>query len=245
MGVLKDGAPELIGQVEGGELSVHIAGLLTKLRKLEQKEIISQGSQAIGFAAKRIQVQLKEKRGEENFSKFHKKVQPLKELSQYPVILADPPWLYEHTESYTWAPQSNYPVMSLTEICNLSVPEICTKDAMLFLWAPSPKIMEAGEVIKAWGFDYRTAFVWIKNRIGTGYYIRQQHENLLIARRGNPPVPATKNRPPSAIMADRRNHSEKPEEAYQAIERMYPGLPKLELFARKRRPGWDAWGQEV
>ena len=243
--VLKAGASELVGLVDKGELPVHTAGFLARLHKSEQRETISQGPRAVTFAAKRIEKQLKEKRGEENFSKFHKKVKPLKELGRYSVILADPPWPYEYAESCSRDPQSKYPARSLTDIGNLEVPQICTDDAILFLWSPIPKVMDAGEVVKAWGFDYRTGFVWDKKSKGMGYYIRQQHEFLLIARRGNPPVPLPKNRPPSGIYAPREAHSKKPEEAYQAIEKMYPGLPKIELFARKRRDGWEAWGNEV
>ncbi len=116
---------------------------------------------------------------------------------------------------------------------------------MLFLWSPSSKLSEAIRVIEAWGFTQRTVMVWAKPSIGAGYLVRQQHEQLLIAKRGNPPVPAPSNRPASLINAPRTEHSEKPEEAYQAIEKMYPGLPKLELFARKPREGWDCWGNEV
>ena len=243
--VLKAGASEHVGLVDKGELPVHTAGFLAKLRKTEQEEIISEGRQAVAFAAKRIERQLKEKRGEENLNRFYKKVQPLRELGRHPIILADPPWPYEHSESYSRDPQSRYPAMSLTEIGNLEVPDICTDDAILFLWSPIPKVMEAGEVVKAWGFDYRTGFVWDKKSIGMGRYLRQQHELLLIARRGNPPVPLPKNRHSSGIYAPRKAHSEKPEEFYRIIERMYPGLPKIELFARKPREGWDCWGNEV
>jgi N6-adenosine-specific RNA methylase IME4 len=75
--------------------------------------------------------------------------------------------------------------------------------------------------------------------------VRNQHELLLIGRRGEMPVPLPANRPPSVIQAPRREHSQKPDEAYEVIERMYPGLPKIELFARNIRPGWMQWGNEV
>jgi N6-adenosine-specific RNA methylase IME4 len=115
----------------------------------------------------------------------------------------------------------------------------------LFLWATSPKLSEALEVIKAWGFEYRTNMVWIKDQIGMGYYARQQHGLLLIAKRGNLPMPLPENRPASVIHAARQKHSAKPVEFYEAIERMYPTLPKIELFARRQRKGWAAWGAEV
>lgn len=80
-----------------------------------------------------------------------------------------------------------------------------------------------------------------------GYYFRAQHEVLLLATKGNPPVPAERNRPPSVIHAARAGHSEKPEKVYELIEQMYPNFEKIELFARPRkpRPGWKFWGNEV
>jgi len=76
-------------------------------------------------------------------------------------------------------------------------------------------------------------------------FVRNQHELLLVATRGDMPSPSPANRPPSVISAPRREHSRKPDEAYELIERMYPELPKIELFARHARPGWAAWGNEV
>jgi N6-adenosine-specific RNA methylase IME4 len=100
-------------------------------------------------------------------------------------------------------------------------------------------------VLVAWGFEYKTNIVWVKDKIGLGYFVRNQHELLLVATRGDMPSPSPANRPPSVISAPRREHSRKPDEAYALIEAMYPALPKLEMFARQRRPGWDVWGIET
>jgi len=135
--------------------------------------------------------------------------------------------------------------MPLAEICALAVAELATPDALLFLWAPAPKLEEAFQVIGAWGFEYRTGMVWAKDKIGMGNYVRQQHEHLLIARRGEIPLPPTDARPPSLLHAARGGHSEKPVEMYGIIERMYPELPKIELFARQAREGWSFWGNEI
>src|SRR5262249_54878479 len=96
-----------------------------------------------------------------------------------------------------------------------------------------------------WGFEYKTHVVWVKDWIGVGFWVHNQHEILLVAARGDMPTPAPANRPPSVIIAPRREHSRKPDEAYVLIERMYPDLPKIELFARQTRPGWAAWGNQV
>jgi N6-adenosine-specific RNA methylase IME4 len=87
--------------------------------------------------------------------------------------------------------------------------------------------------------------VWVKDRIGMGYYARQRHELLLIGRRGDIAVPDPEDRPDSVIEAPRLEHSAKPEEAYAAIVRMYPDLPRIELFARGARDGWAVWGNEA
>jgi N6-adenosine-specific RNA methylase IME4 len=127
----------------------------------------------------------------------------------------------------------------------LPVTEVATDDAVLFLWSPMSKLAEALRVVEAWGFEHRSGMCWVKDQIGMGHYVRGQHELLLIARRGLPPHPAEADRPSSVVHAPRGRHSEKPQEFYALIERMYPELPKVELFARVRRDGWDAWGNEV
>lgn len=169
----------------------------------------------------------------------------LNSLGKYAVLYADPPWEYQFTETDNRAIENHYPTMTLAEICELPVPDITHDHAVLFLWATSPKLAEAMQVLAAWDFDYRTSIVWVKDKIGMGYYVRGQHEMLLIARRGDLPVPAPEDRPPSVVHAPRTTHSTKPPELYEVIEAMYPNLPRIELFSRTYRPGWDAWGLEA
>ena len=135
--------------------------------------------------------------------------------------------------------------MSVEDICALTVANLATPDAMLFLWAPAPLLTDAINVMTAWGFEYATNAVWVKDRIGMGVYVRQQHELLLIGKRGQGIVPDPSLLSSSVIEAPRREHSRKPEQVYELIERMYPELPKIELFARQARSGWMAWGNEV
>lgn len=165
-------------------------------------------------------------------------------LTAYPVLCADPPWRYEaNTTPDTRAIENHYPTMSAAELAVLPVP--ADEDAVLFLWATSPKLAEALELLTAWDFEYRTCMVWVKDKIGMGHYARQRHELLLIAKRGAIPVPDPSDRPDSVIEAPRLEHSRKPSEAYARIERMYPHLPRVELFARSPRQGWAVWGNEV
>lgn len=163
----------------------------------------------------------------------------------YRLLYADPPWRYEHIETENRAIENQYPTMSLEALCAVPIP--AADDAVLFLWATSPKLAEAFEVIKAWDFSYRTCAVWDKEMIGMGYYFRQQHELLLVAARGSLPVPAPSNRPASVMRSKRGKHSEKPELAYNLLEAMYPHFTELdraELFSRKTRPGWTPWSNE-
>jgi N6-adenosine-specific RNA methylase IME4 len=165
---------------------------------------------------------------------------------KFRLIYADPPWRYEHIETENRAIENQYPTMSLDEICALSVP--AADDAVLFLWATSPKLSEAMKVIEAWGFDYRTCAVWDKEKIGMGYYFRQQHELLLVAARGALPVPEPSDRVSSVIRIKRGGiHSRKPVQVIEMLESMYPHMTKkdrIELFTREPRAGWSAWGNE-
>ena len=124
------------------------------------------------------------------------------------------------------------------------VGDIAADDCVLFLWATAPMLPHARLIVMAaWGFNYRTNFVWAKDRIGTGYRVRNQHELLLIAQRGTVPLPAQA--PASVIAAPRLEHSAKPVTVCALIEAMHPDLPRVELFARQARLGWDAWGNEA
>jgi len=166
-------------------------------------------------------------------------------LGRFQVILADPPWKYEHPVTDNRNLANQYPTLTLDELKSLPVAEIAAEDSVLFLWVPNPKLGEAFEVIEAWGFQYRTSAVWVKDKIGMGYYFRQQHELLLLAKRGNLPVPDPEARPSSVIEASRGQHSQKPVKVYDLIERMYPNRTRIELFARGKRQGWEAWGNQA
>jgi N6-adenosine-specific RNA methylase IME4 len=165
---------------------------------------------------------------------------------EYRLLYADPPWRYEHPVTDSRAIENQYPTMTVEEICALPVP--AAADAVLFLWATSPKLRSAFEVLDAWAFDYRTCAVWDKGTIGMGYYFRQQHELLLVAAKGALPVPDPSERVSSVIRAPRdRVHSRKPVAVVELLEAMYPTFTerdRIELFTRERRPGWAAWGND-
>jgi N6-adenosine-specific RNA methylase IME4 len=148
-------------------------------------------------------------------------------------------------EKQTSHPTHHYPVMSLAEVCALPVADLAADDCVLFLWTTVPLWRKAFEVLDAWGFEYKSGLVWDKEIPGMGYWVRGQHELLLLATKGHPPPPLTENVPTSVIRERRREHSRKPEASYALIERVFPDLPKLELFARQPRPGWEVWGNET
>jgi N6-adenosine-specific RNA methylase IME4 len=163
----------------------------------------------------------------------------------YSVIYADPPWRYDNAPmgDVARAAEEHYPTMPLDEIKALPIP--AAKDCVLFLWATVPLLPEAIKVLEAWGFTYKSKITWVKDKWGVGYWVRSQCEDLLIGVRGNIPSPAPGDQLPAKIDAPRLGHSEKPNIFAEHIERLFPNVPKLEMFARKARPGWAVHGNEI
>jgi hypothetical protein len=174
------GAPELQQAVERGGISVSAAADVATRPIDEQREIVARGEKEILEAAKAIRAKRAESRRAERFDKLiilSNRNAPLVTDRRFPIVYADPPWQYDHHLSASREIENHYPTLPIEKICALGVADICTPDAMLFLWVPA--------------------------------------------------------------------HSEKPIIVYEFIEQMYPDLPKIELFARSRRTGWDVWGNEV
>lgn len=172
-----------------------------------------------------------------------------KMLGKFAVLYADPPWRYENPPmgGSNRSIENHYPTMTIEELCALPVSDIAHENAVLFMWATSPKLAECIDLIRAWGFVYRTDMVWVKDKIGMGYHVREQHESLLIVKRGELPPPPVEARPSSVLAAPRLEHSAKPVEFYDIIDAMYPGVRKLELFGRapEQREFWTAWGNQA
>jgi N6-adenosine-specific RNA methylase IME4 len=168
---------------------------------------------------------------------------------KYGIIVADPEWRFEPWSRETGmdrAADNHYPTSCTEVIAARDVASIAADDCVLFLWATAPMLPQALEVMTAWGFEYRTHFVWAKDRIGTGYWNRNKHELLLVGGRGNVPAPAPGEQWPSVINASVEEHSVKPEVFLEMIEGQFRTLPKIELNRRgPARPGWDAWGNEA
>ena len=159
------------------------------------------------------------------------------------IIYADPPWRYNFSKSNSREIENQYQTMTLTDIKNLDIP---TEDnAVLYLWATAPKLLEALEVMRAWGFEYKTQMIWDKEIIGMGYWFRGQHELLLVGVKGNFSPPPQSLRVSSVYKERRTKHSKKPNRIRELIAEWYPDKTKVELFAREKTEGWDVWGNEV
>lgn len=161
-------------------------------------------------------------------------------VERYGTILADPPW--DHQQKGTRGAQRHYSLMRTEEIAALPVARLAAESAHLWLWVTNASLWAGKQVMEAWGFTYRSILTWVKFRLGLGQYLRNQSEHVLLGTRGRAPVRFRAQG--SWFYAPVQEHSHKPEEQYAIIERLSPG-PYLELFARRRRPGWDVWGNEV
>lgn len=164
---------------------------------------------------------------------------------KFSVIYADPPWQYDFAETANREIENQYPTMDIEDIKAINVSEFCHTDAVLYLWATAPKLRESLSVMEAWGFEYKTNMVWVKDKIGMGYWARSQHELLLIGTRGNFPAPSKEKRVSSIIEAPRTKHSQKPVQCAELLETLYLDMAKIELFCRSPREGWTVWGYEA
>ena len=172
---------------------------------------------------------------------------------KYRVIYADPPWKYNDAmaisrtglgESYGPA-EAHYPPMTISELCALPVKELAEDNAVLFLWTTSPLLEDTFQIIKAWGFKYKSSFVWDKVKHNMGHYNSVRHEFLLVCTRGSC-TPDVKRLFDSVQSVERtEKHSEKPREFRDIIDTIYPNGTRIELFSRQSAEGWDAWGNEA
>lgn len=164
-------------------------------------------------------------------------------MKKYQIIYADPPWKYDFSRDNADKVENHYPTMSLGDICAITPP--IENNAVLYLWATAPKLLEALQVMEAWGFKYKTQAVWDKGWVGMGYWFRGQHEILLVGTRGKFSPPAPTSRKSSVYREKKSKHSKKPQYFRDLISRQFPNTTKLELFARQKTEGWDVWGNEV
>ncbi len=160
---------------------------------------------------------------------------------KYSVILADPPWDVQQKGAY--GAERHYSLMSLERIKELPVADLASENAHLWLWVTNATLRDGYDVMESWGFTPRSPLTWIKPRFTLGVYLRNATEHLILGTRGKAPVKFKSQ--PTWMFAPLQDHSHKPEEQYAVIERVSGEGSRLELFARRRQPGWDAWGNEI
>lgn len=174
--------------------------------------------------------------------------------NRYKIIYADPPWQFKtfSDKGKGRSAERHYPTMSKADIQRLPVSQIADKDSVLLLWVTAPCFEEGLELIKAWGFTYKTVgFTWVKlnkksNKffMGMGYYTRSNAEYCLLATRGR--VLERKSHSVSSVLCSHiEEHSKKPDITRERIEELFGKIPRIELFARQYANDWDCWGNEV
>lgn len=169
---------------------------------------------------------------------------------RYATVVADPPWRYNVAgRKNAWGTPTSaaghYPTMSDEQIRELPVARLAATNAHLYLWVTNTRLFEcrAIEIVESWGFAYKTMLTWIKSgQPGLGSYFRGCTEHVLFCARGDAPIPAER-RERNHFATLRTPHSQKPDAFYDLVERVSPS-PRLELFARRQRLGWDTWGNE-
>lgn len=164
-------------------------------------------------------------------------------IGPFRVIVADPPWLYgNRADDVSHRSANPYPSMSIEDICALPVADFAHEDCILWLWTTNAHMRESYEVLDAWGFRSKTILTWVKDRIGTGDWLRGKTEHCHLAIRGNPTILTTGQS--TVIDGPLQSHSQKPDSFYRLVEEICPGS-KLEMFCRSSRESWAAWGNEA
>lgn len=172
------------------------------------------------------------------------KVEPPDIKGRYRIFYADPPWRYNDKLVDGYGPaEYHYPTMTIDELCNLPVKNMTEDNAVLFLWVTSPLLEESFKIIHAWGFEYKTSFIWDKVKHNMGHYNSVRHELLLVCTKGSC-TPDIMKLHDSVYSEERTEHSVKPEHFRSIIDEIYPTGKRIELFARRPANGWEVWGNE-
>lgn len=215
----------------------------------ELVEQVWRGEKSLTQAAREINAAKIEERREMHREKQRASVPlPTPESPSYRVIYADPPWKYGSANLVSrdlGMAEDKYPTMALSELKALPVRDMAMPDSVLFLWATSPLLPDALELMDAWGFTHKSSIVWDKGRPFLGSYVHISHELLLIGTRGSCVAdnPVTTG---SVVRIPRAGHSEKPDAFRDMIDSMYTFGNRIELFRRGEAPdGWDVWGNEA
>lgn len=246
--VKEHGVPELADAVRRGRVAVSTAETISHASQDDQTAILAGGDEkAILAAAKEIRARDRRVRFEqvnEKLAQISEASRPLPSGQRFPIIYADPATRYVSGFGDR-SIENHYPTMTIEELCALPVDTLALDSAVLFIWTTIPQLRNTMTIIEAWGFHYVSSWCWDKVDHGTGHWGFNQHEELLIATRGDFPAPIPGTQPRTVHAEKKTDHSVKPAWFAEQIERIWPTLPKIELFARAPRPGWKRWGNQA
>ena len=168
-------------------------------------------------------------------------------IPPYDIVCADPPWKFSSNSRAKPGRNAmrHYDCMSDADIAAIPVKNMVAKDALLFMWTTVPMLVRSLPIMDAWGFKYVSQLVWVKDRTGTGFWVRNRHEIILLGKRGSFSCPSPAPFSDSVITGQQREHSRKPDELQDRIDAIWPLASKLEMFARRSREGWALFGNET
>ena len=216
---IREDAPELYQEIKAGNKNINEVKKEIRVKKENEKKVEKQNTP--GFVA----------------------------TKKYQIIYADPPWQYDKDEAYFGQDvEKHYPVMTFDELKELPIKELTDKDCVLYLWTTAPKLNWGIDLLREWGFDYKSCLIWDKVKHNMGFYSSVRHEILLIGGRGSsaPTDKSYANQTDSVYVEERKEHSVKPEYYYEMIEKMhFLKINRIELFSRNKRQGWDQWGHDA
>lgn len=245
---ISETAPEVFDMMSDGKVNMPAAKQLAELDEPKRQAVLTELHTANGdgkIGGREMRQALR------NVHQRERKESPPLPSNKYRVWYADPPWQYSdsgvitETDAYGRA-ERHYPTMSIEDLCAMGedISRRCERDAVLFLWVTSPLLEDAFKVINAWGFHYKSSFVWDKVRHNFAHYNSMRHEFLLVATRGSC-TPDDKRLFDSVQSIERtKTHSEKPSEFRNIIDTLYTWGNKIELFSRTAADGWEGWGNE-
>jgi N6-adenosine-specific RNA methylase IME4 len=233
--VFEEGCEELQDALEQDKVKVSDAAKAAKETKTTQRQALKRLTSGKAKTLKEALTQMMRE-------KQVKEIEALDPATGgYPVVVVDPPWPYEARKNDpTQRGKTPYPQMPVPDICKVQIPS--ADDSILFLWVTNSHLANgnAARVCTAWGYQPKTIYTWVKNRMGTGDWGRSQTEHVVLGVRGKPKL---KEVPPTVFEANVGEHSEKPEEFYKLVEKITVGS-KAELFSREQREGWFCFGHE-
>ncbi|WP_421912757.1 MT-A70 family methyltransferase [Mesorhizobium sp.] len=249
------GTPELVEAIRDGRVSVHAGEALSDLAVEAQREVLALEEKRIVARAKEIRAARQKLRHTVRLAHMDmvretgRATSPGKLPRRYSVGYADPPWKFGVHSEVTGREKSaenHYPTMTTDEIIALFRElDPFADNAVFFCWATNPMLLDGLRLLDALGFTYVHHWIWDKEVAGTGYWGRDRHEILLIGRRGDVAAPLPGSQPETVHRERKTRHSAKPDFYAETIERLFPGIARLELFCRSPRPGWDHWGFEA